>query len=139
MATIARDGGGSCFRSWFPSWFLFVQCLQPVAALFRLWHSLEYLQLVAALASALVYVRAMSPTGGGSRFCSRNISNRWRTPSRLASCQLSFHIRLNVCCLLYIRLNVYPLPPLNGLKIETHSNFNAIYNFGIDSLRNISL
>ena len=41
------------------------------------------------------------------------------------------HIRLNVCCLLYIRLNVYPLPPLNELEIETHSNFNAIYNFEI--------
>lgn len=45
---------------------------------------------------------------------------------------LLFNIRLNVCYLLYIRLNVYPLPPLNGNRTETYSNFNAIYKFEID-------
>ena len=73
ILVMSPTGGGSCWRS--------LECLQPVASLFRLWHSLECLPTVADPLPPLLLVNSL------------------------------LHIRLNVCCLLYIRLNVYPLPP----------------------------
>ena len=67
--------------------------------------------LLCSPAVALAPVCAMSLTGGGLACIPLNISQRWRTPSRLLFVYSLLRIRLNVCCLLYIRLNVYPLPP----------------------------
>ena len=141
MSTIARTGGGSCFRPCFYSCCLpcCLSCSRPcfcpccwsccrscfcsrnVSDGWRpCLHSLEYLQPVAALAPALASVRAMSPNGGGSCWRSLECRSCWRFLECLRTVAdslppvirlLSFHIRLNVCCLLCIRLNVYPLPP----------------------------
>ena len=92
--------------------------------------------LVVGLAVALASVRAMYPTGGGlASGVPLNVSQRWRTLSRLASCLLSFSHSLECLLLALHSLECLPPTPLNGLKIETHSNFNAIYNFEIDSIK----
>ena len=81
--------------------------------------------LAVGLAPALASVRAMSPTGGGL------------SPACYSFTLFSHSLE---CLLLALHSSeCLPPTPLNELEIETYSNFNAIYNFGIDSLRNISL
>ena len=63
----------------------------------------------------------MSPNGGG-------------LPPAFVR-QLSFSHSLECLLLALHSLECLPPTPLNELEIETYSNFNAIYNFEIDSIK----
>lgn len=99
--------------------------------------------LAVSLASVLASVRAMSPTVAAPAVSlvsgiPLNVSQRWRTPSRLACRLLSYSHSLECLLLALHSLECLPPTPLNELKIETHSNFNANYNFENESPLKIS-
>lgn len=101
VLVMSPTGGGSCCLPCF--WHSF-ECLPTVAALVPplLLPLFLFVQSptggVLAPAFALAPILATSPNGGGP------------SPALLVRL-FSSHIRLNVCNLFHIRLNVYPLPP----------------------------
>ena len=126
MATTARDGGGSCFRPGFrPGFHLcFFPCCRSCCR-----------SCFIPCCRSCFYSCNVSDRWRVLLAFPCNVSNRWRTLSRLASCQLSSSHSLECLLLASRSLECLPPTPLNELKIETHSNFNAIYNFEIDSIK----